>query len=414
MKRLLTAFMAVLLVSATGCNQSRPYMTVNGQVITVKEFNEAMKKNMPPKEEQFPGIEEQVKVYTENQMIRKAVSDQLKAEYNIQLTEAEIDQIYNYFVLSYRRYPTLQIAEELFPYYENGNSKEDIRKMTAETLLQNKLVEAVYADEYVKPTEDQIQKWYDDKKAAYFTVPKCYYVSQIYVEKPAEEAADAAADTETEEKVDGEDVAETAETTESDGAAEEVVKETAAEKLYKELQDLLPNLTSEKAFMKSAAKYMKDNPYFNKKDYKANRGFIYITEETGEIDDLLKDVPENGVSSVFDYADYNAYMIFYVYAMIPEHTIELDQIRSFAAIEAGMELNRAVFEKFYEEKINSAEVVYNEADRLAAKEEIQLEDEEIDLPAADVPVVEDGINDSVMNEEDGTEETTVEETAVAE
>ena len=110
MKRLLTAFLAVLLVSATGCNDSRPYMTVNGQVITVKEFNEAMKKNMPPKEEQFPGIEEQVKVYTENQLIRKTVSDQLKAEYNIQLSEAEIDQIYNYFVLSYRRYPTLQMA----------------------------------------------------------------------------------------------------------------------------------------------------------------------------------------------------------------------------------------------------------------------------------------------------------------
>lgn len=413
MKRLLTAFLAVLLVSATGCNDSRPYMTVNGQVITVKEFNEAMKKNMPPKEEQFPGIEEQVKVYTENQLIRKTVSDQLKAEYNIQLSEAEIDQIYNYFVLSYRRYPTLQIAEELFPYYENGNSKEDIRKMTAETLLQNKLVEAVYAEEYTKPTEDQIQKWYDEKKKAYFTVPKCYYVSQIYVEKPAEEAT---AEAETENKVEGEETAETAETAKADEVTEEAeaVKETAAEKLYKELQDLLPNLTSEKAFMKSAAKYMKDNPYFNKKDYKANRGFIYISEETKEIDDLLKDVPENGVSAIFDYADYNAYLIFYVYAMIPEHTIELDQIRSFAAIEAGMEMNRAVFEKFYEEKINSAEIVYNEADRLAAKEEIQLEDEEIDLPAADVPVVEDGINDSVMNDENSAEETSAGETAVAE
>lgn len=410
MKRLLTAFLAVLLVSATGCNDSCPYMTVNGQVITVKEFNEAMKKNMPPKEEQFPGIEEQVKVYTENQLIRKTVSDQLKAEYNIQLSEAEIDQIYNYFVLSYRRYPTLQIAEELFPYYENGNSKEDIRKMTAETLLQNKLVEAVYAEEYTKPTEDQIQKWYDEKKEAYFTVPKCYYVSQIYVEKPAEEAA---AEAETENKVEGEETAETAKADEVTEEAE-AVKETAAEKLYKELQDLLPNLTSEKAFMKSAAKYMKDNPYFNKKDYKANRGFIYISEETKEIDDLLKDVPENGVSAIFDYADYNAYLIFYVYAMIPEHTIELDQIRSFAAIETGMEMNRAVFEKFYEEKINSAEIVYNEADRLAAKEEIQLEDEEIDLPAADVPVVEDGINDSVMNDENSAEETSAGETAVAE
>lgn len=408
MKRFLTAVLSAFFVLAlAGCG-SRPYMTINGEVITVKEFNEALKKNMPPKEEQFPGIEEQVKVYTENQLIRKTIIGQLEKEYNVVLTEAEIDQIYNYFVLSYRRYPTLQIAEELFPYYENGNTKEDIRKMTADTLLQNKIVEAVYADTFQKPTEDQIRKWYDDKKESYFTVPKSYYVSQIYIEKPVEETEENDQDKPAEETANEETAVEQPDTDKA------ITKETAAQKLYKELEELLPKLTTEKAFMKNAAKYMKDNPYFNKKDYNANRGFIYVTEETKEIDDLLKDVPENGVSGIFDYDDYNAYMIFYVYAAIPEHTVELDQIRSFAEIEAGMELNRELFEKFYSEKIENAEIIYNEADRLAAEEEIQLEGEEIDLPADDAPVVEDGINDSVMDVEKSAEENSVEENAVAE
>lgn len=408
MKRFSTAVLFAFFVLAFAACGSRPYMTINGEVITVKEFNEAMKKNMPPKEEQFPGIEEQVKVYTETQLVRKTIIGQLEKEYNVKLTEAEIDQIYNYFVLSYRRYPTLQIAEELFPYYENGNTKEDIRKMTAETLLQNKIVEAVYAESFQKPTEDQIRKWYDDKKEDYFTVPKSYYVSQIYIEKPVEE---------TKEEEQAAPSEETAAEQEADRQPETdtaITKETAAQKLYAELQELLPKLTSEKAFMKSAAKYMKENPYFNKKDYKANRGFIYVTEETKEIDDLLKDVPENGVSAVFDYADYNAYMIFYVYAVVPEHTVELDQIRSFAEIEAAVELNRELFEKFYNEKIQAAEIVYNEADRLAAKEEIQLEGEEIDLPVDDAPVVEDGINDSVMDAEKTVKENTTEENTVAE
>lgn len=408
MKRFLTAVLSAFFVLAlAGCG-SRPYMTINGEVITVKEFNEALKKNMPPKEEQFPGIEEQVKVYTENQLIRKTIIGQLEKEYNVVLTEAEIDQIYNYFVLSYRRYPTLQIAEELFPYYENGNTKEDIRKMTADTLLQNKIVEAVYADTFQKPTEDQIRKWYDDKKESYFTVPKSYYVSQIYIEKPVEETEENDQDKPAEETANEETAVEQPDTDKA------ITKETAAQKLYKELEELLPKLTTEKAFMKNAAKYMKDNPYFNKKDYNANRGFIYVTEETKEIDDLLKDVPENGVSGIFDYDDYNAYMIFYVYAAIPEHTVELDQIRSFAEIEAGMELNRELFEKFYNEKIENAEIIYNEADRLAAEEEIQLEGEEIDLPVDDAPVVEDGINDSVMDVEKSAEENSVEENAVAE
>lgn len=408
MKRFLTAVLSAFFVLAlAGCG-SRPYMTINGEVITVKEFNEALKKNMPPKEEQFPGIEEQVKVYTENQLIRKTIIGQLEKEYNVVLTEAEIDQIYNYFVLSYRRYPTLQIAEELFPYYENGNTKEDIRKMTADTLLQNKIVEAVYADTFQKPTEDQIRKWYDDKKESYFTVPKSYYVSQIYIEKPVEETEENDQDKPAEETANEETAVEQPDTDKA------ITKETAAQKLYKELEELLPKLTTEKAFMKNAAKYMKDNPYFNKKDYNANRGFIYVTEETKEIDDLLKDVPENGVSGIFDYDDYNAYMIFYVYAAIPEHTVELDQIRSFAEIEAGMELNRELFEKFYSEKIENAEIIYNEADRLAAEEEIQLEGEEIDLPVDDAPVVEDGINDSVMDVEKSAEENSVEENAVAE
>ena len=54
----------------------------------------------------------QVKTFTENQLIRETVIDQLKNEYNIQLTKEECDQIYNYYVLSARRYPTLEIAED--------------------------------------------------------------------------------------------------------------------------------------------------------------------------------------------------------------------------------------------------------------------------------------------------------------
>lgn len=387
------------LFSIVGCG-NRPYMTINGEVITVSEFNELLNKNMPPEEEMFPGMEEQVKTFTENQLIRETVIDQLKNEYNIQLTKEECDQIYNYYVLSARRYPTLEIAEELFSYLENGQNKDDILKMTQYVLLQGKIIEAMYADSYQQPTEEQLQNWYNERKETAFSVPKSYYVSQLYIEKPVEEEV-------TEEVVEGEIVEENADGTEEpvgvvegvEETVEEVVKETAAEKLYKELEAELPDITSEKAFMKTAAKYMKDNPYFNKKDYKANRGFIYITDTTKDIDDLLKDVPAGGVSSIYDYQDYNAYIVFYVYAMIPEHTIELDQIQSFAKLDAGAQVNESLFRRFFEEKINGADVIYNEADRLAAEEEIILEEEEIDLPAEDAPVVNDGIDDSVMETE---------------
>lgn len=395
MKRFSTAIFFAFL--AVGCS-SRPYMTINGEVITVKQFNEAMKEYMPPKEERYPGIEEQVKVYVEDQLIRKTVISQLQKEYNVELSEKEIDQIYNFFVLVVRRYPTLAIAEELFPYYENGKSKEEIRKMVAETLFQNKIIEAIYGDEYQKATEDQIKAWYDSKKEQ-FTIPKSYYVSQIYIDKPKEIVEEI-----EEVKIESDE-------DETDVEIEETVveKETEAQKLYNELEALLPKLTSEKAFMKSAAKYMKKNPYFDKNDYKANRGFIYVTEETKVIEELLQDVPVNGVSAVYDYTDYDAYMIFYVYDVIPEHTIELDQIYSFAAVDTGMEYNRNLYEKFHHEKIQQAKVVYNEADRLAAKEEIQLEDEEIDLPVEDEPVVEDGIVDSMTDGKNASETAAVEE-----
>ena len=130
------------------------------------------------------------------------------------------------------------------------------------------------------------------------------------------------------------------------------------------------------------------------------------------MDDLLKDVPNGGVSAVYDYSDYNAYIVFYVYSMIPEHTIELDQIRAFAEIETGFQLNQEAVRQF-NEKIAAADVVYNEADRLAAEEEIILEEEEIVLPPEDSPVVDDGIDDSVMETETddaGTGEETAAET----
>ena len=60
------------LFSIVSCG-NRPYMTINGEVITVSEFNELLNKNMPPEEEMFPGMEEQVKTFTENQLIRETV-----------------------------------------------------------------------------------------------------------------------------------------------------------------------------------------------------------------------------------------------------------------------------------------------------------------------------------------------------
>ena len=387
-------------------------MTVNGKVITVSEFNKAVEDILPPEEERFPGIEEQAKSMVESQFIRETVVEQLQQEYQIQLEDEEIDQIYNYFVLSARRYPTLEIAEELFPFYER-KTKEEVRQMTADALLQNKLIETIYADTYQKPTEDQVRSWYDERKEDFFTVPKCYYVSQLFVTKPVEEEV-------TEEVIEGEITEENADGTEEtvgivegvEETVEEVVEETAAEKLLKELEADIAKIDSEKAFMKTAAKYMKDNPYFDRKDYKANRGFVYITENTKDVDDLLKDVPNGGVSAVYDYSDYNAYIVFYVYSMIPEHTIELDQIRAFAEIETGFQLNQEAVRQF-NEKIAAADVVYNEADRLAAEEEIILEEEEIVLPPEDSPVVDDGIDDSVMETETddaGTGEETAAET----
>lgn len=398
MKRSLFAVLSVIFILAVAACGNRPYMTVNGKVITVSEFNKAVEDILPPEEERFPGIEEQAKSMVESQFIRETVVEQLQQEYQIQLEDEEIDQIYNYFVLSARRYPTLEIAEELFPYYER-KTKEEVRQMTADALLQNKLIETIYADTYQKPTEDQVRSWYDERKEDFFTVPKCYYVSQLFVTKPVEEEV-------TEEVIEGEITEENADGTEEtvgivegvEETVEEVVEETAAEKLLKELEADIAKIDSEKAFMKTAAKYMKDNPYFDRKDYKANRGFVYITENTKDVDDLLKDVPNGGVSAVYDYSDYNAYIVFYVYSMIPEHTIELDQIRAFAEIETGFQLNQEAVRQF-NEKIAAADVVYNEADRLAAEEEIILEEEEIVLPPEDSPVVDDGIDDSVMETE---------------
>ena len=383
MKRSLFAVLSVIFILAVAACGNRPYMTVNGKVITVSEFNKAVEDILPPEEERFPGIEEQAKSMVESQFIRETVVEQLQQEYQIQLEDEEIDQIYNYFVLSARRYPTLEIAEELFPYYER-KTKEEVRQMTADALLQNKLIETIYADTYQKPTEDQVRSWYDERKEDFFTVPKCYYVSQLFVTKPVEEEV-------TEEVIEGEITEENA-----DGTEETV------------------GIDSEKAFMKTAAKYMKDNPYFDRKDYKANRGFVYITENTKDVDDLLKDVPNGGVSAVYDYSDYNAYIVFYVYSMIPEHTIELDQIRAFAEIETGFQLNQEAVRQF-NEKIAAADVVYNEADRLAAEEEIILEEEEIVLPPEDSPVVDDGIDDSVMETDDaGTGEAPAAEAPAAE
>ena len=398
MKRSLFAVLSVIFILAVAACGNRPYMTVNGKVITVSEFNKAVEDILPPEEERFPGIEEQAKSMVESQFIRETVVEQLQQEYQIQLEDEEIDQIYNYFVLSARRYPTLEIAEELFPYYER-KTKEEVRQMTADALLQNKLIETIYADTYQKPTEDQVRSWYDERKEDFFTVPKCYYVSQLFVTKPVEEEV-------TEEVIEGEITEENADGTEEtvgvvegvEETVEEVVEETAAEKLLKELEADIAKIDSEKAFMKTAAKYMKDNPYFDRKDYKANRGFVYITENTKDVDDLLKYVPNCGVSAVYDYSDYNAYIVFYVYSMIPEHTIELDQIRAFAEIETGFQLNQEAVRQF-NEKIAAADVVYNEADRLAAEEEIILEEEEIVLPPEDSPVVDDGIDDSVMETE---------------
>lgn len=412
MKRSLFAVLSVIFILAVAACGNRPYMTVNGKVITVSEFNKAVEDILPPEEERFPGIEEQAKSMVESQFIRETVVEQLQQEYQIQLEDEEIDQIYNYFVLSARRYPTLEIAEELFPYYER-KTKEEVRQMTADALLQNKLIETIYADTYQKPTEDQVRSWYDERKEDFFTVPKCYYVSQLFVTKPVEEEV-------TEEVIEGEITEENADGTEEtvgvvegvEETVEEVVEETAAEKLLKELEADIAKIDSEKAFMKTAAKYMKDNPYFDRKDYKANRGFVYITENTKDVDDLLKDVPNGGVSAVYDYSDYNAYIVFYVYSMIPEHTIELDQIRAFAEIETGFQLNQEAVRQF-NEKIAAADVVYNEADRLAAEEEIILEEEEIVLPPEDSPVVDDGIDDSVMETETndaGTGEETAAET----
>ena len=410
MKRSLFAVLSVIFILAVAACGNRPYMTVNGKVITVSEFNKAVEDILPPEEERFPGIEEQAKSMVESQFIRETVVEQLQQEYQIQLEDEEIDQIYNYFVLSARRYPTLEIAEELFPYYER-KTKEEVRQMTADALLQNKLIETIYADTYQKPTEDQVRSWYDERKEDFFTVPKCYYVSQLFVTKPVEEEV-------TEEVIEGEITEENADGTEEtvgivegvEETVEEVVEETAAEKLLKELEADIAKIDSEKAFMKTAAKYMKDNPYFDRKDYKANRGFVYITENTKDVDDLLKDVPNGGVSAVYDYSDYNAYIVFYVYSMIPEHTIELDQIRAFAEIETGFQLNQEAVRQF-NEKIAAADVVYNEADRLAAEEEIILEEEEIVLPPEDSPVVDDGIDDSVMETDDaGTGEAPAAET----
>ena len=410
MKRSLFAVLSVIFILAVAACGNRPYMTVNGKVITVSEFNKAVEDILPPEEERFPGIEEQAKSMVESQFIRETVVEQLQQEYQIQLEDEEIDQIYNYFVLSARRYPTLEIAEELFPYYER-KTKEEVRQMTADALLQNKLIETIYADTYQKPTEDQVRSWYDERKEDFFTVPKCYYVSQLFVTKPVEEEV-------TEEVIEGEITEENADGTEEtvgvvegvEETVEEVVEETAAEKLLKELEADIAKIDSEKAFMKTAAKYMKDNPYFDRKDYKANRGFVYITENTKDVDDLLKDVPNGGVSAVYDYGDYNAYIVFYVYSMIPEHTIELDQIRAFAEIETGFQLNQEAVRQF-NEKIAAADVVYNEADRLAAEEEIILEEEEIVLPPEDSPVVDDGIDDSVMETDDaGTGEAPAAET----
>lgn len=412
MKRSLFAALSVIFILTVAACGNRPYMTVNGKVITVSEFNKAVEDILPPEEERFPGIEEQAKSMVESQFIRETVVEQLQQEYQIQLEDEEIDQIYNYFVLSARRYPTLEIAEELFPYYER-KTKEEVRQMTADALLQNKLIETIYADTYQKPTEDQVRSWYDERKEDFFTVPKCYYVSQLFVTKPVEEEV-------TEEVIEGEITEENADGTEEtvgivegvEETVEEVVEETAAEKLLKELEADIAKIDSEKAFMKTAAKYMKDNPYFDRKDYKANRGFVYITENTKDVDDLLKDVPNGGVSAVYDYSDYNAYIVFYVYSMIPEHTIELDQIRAFAEIETGFQLNQEAVRQF-NEKIAATDVVYNEADRLAAEEEIILEEEEIVLPPEDSPVVDDGIDDSVMETETddaGTGEETAAET----
>lgn len=402
MRKALGAVLAVFFILTVVSCGNRPYMTINGQEISVKEFNKVMKKNMPPKDQQYPGVEEQVKAFTENQLVQETVLAQLKNEYQIELSEDEINQIYNFYVLAHRRYPTLEIAEELFPYYENsGMGKEEVMEMMANTLLQAKLVEVIYADRYQKATADQVQAWYDEKKEQQFVIPKSYYVSQLYVEKPAEEVTE---EIEESTETTGEDVVEVTE--EVVEVTEEVVEETAAEKLLKELEEIQPQMTTEKSFMKKAAKYMEDNPYFNKKDYKANRGFIYINEGTKEIDDLLKDIQAPGVSAVYDYAAYNAYIIFYLYDMIPEHTVELDQIRSYAEMDAAYGINQALYQEFYQDKINGSDIVYNEAERLKAKEEIVLEEEEIILPGEDTPVVEDGIDDSVMEEATEEAETT--------